>query len=119
MEFIDPDDNVQSTYIKLDDENLTKILSSIHLKTETEMFVISLNEHPVFYSPDEHLIISKMWLMARLFVKDRQEKNPNFQHYFKAIGNELTITCLNKFYFIAYDDVVFKIRYDKINECKF
>lgn len=117
--FDDPADITPSAHIELtDNKELEEVLEPILLKIDTVQFVISLDNRPLFYVPNEAVAHAKMWSIARLLIKKRQEKDPNFQHYIKTTANELAITCLAKYIFVAYDSVAYRLRYDKVSECK-
>jgi hypothetical protein len=117
--FEDPADDTPSDHIEITGDKATSmVLNPILLKVDTIQFVISLNDRPLFCVSNENSAHIKMWVVARLLIKERQVKDPNFQHYIKTTTNELIVTCIARVYFVAYDTVAFRIRYDKIGECK-
>lgn len=117
--FEDPADDTPSAHVENDDKNIEKALKPILLKVESEKYVISLNDRPLFFVPNEAIAHIKMWATARLLIKDRQDRDPNFQHFIKTTDNELIVTCLARvLYYVAYDSVAFRLRYDKVRECK-
>ena len=117
--FIDPADQTPSHFLIFpDNATWTKNLGKFPLKTESELYVISLNDKPLFYVSSEGGAHVKMWAIARTFIRDMEARDPNFQHYIKTTENELYVMCLAKYLFVAYDSTSLKIRYDKISEAK-
>ena len=118
-DFLVQDEDTPTVHIKLpDDRNLERVLNQVKLRGETEKFMISINDKPVFYVDHEELARQKLWALSKLLIT-KKTKDENFQYYIKTDGNELQVTCLNKFYMIAYDTVAYRIRYDKVLQCKF
>ena len=83
----------------------------------SDLFVISIDGIPKFYVKDEKTASEKMWYFTRI-LSFKHFSSGYRSNYVQISEKELHIIGSFRFFLLAYDQVIHRITYSKIVDCK-
>jgi hypothetical protein len=99
----------------VDDKNIDE-LPSLSFTDNSDLYVVSVNDSPVFYVKDENAASAKMWEVAHKLAGT--EFFAGYRTNFLKISHqELHLLGSYRFFLIAYDTILHRISYSRVQEC--
>jgi cobalamin biosynthesis protein CobT len=110
------DDNDETHDSQESDDELSSDSSPLSFTDNSDLYVVSINNSPRFYVKDEKTALKKMWEVAHklagteLFTGCRT-------NFLQISHQELHLLGSYRFFIIAYDTILHRISYSRVQEC--
>lgn len=110
-------DTVTETEKECDNVNeLSQLFDPLSFTKNSDLYVVSVNGIPQFYVRDAKTASEKMWDSARI-LSGKEFFTGYRTNYLQVSETELHLLGSYRFFLIAYDTVLHRISYSKVQEC--
>jgi hypothetical protein len=92
------------------------LLEPSHYTDNSQLYTVSIDNIPTFYTKDEQSAIEKIWEVSKE-LSSKHFLDGYITNIIKFKYNEIHIVGSYKFYLISYDSILNRISYSKITEC--
>lgn len=98
------------------DTQLSQLLEPMSFTENSGLYVVTIDGIPKFYVKDKATASEKMWEVIRLLSATRFFSGYR-TNFLKIKENEIHILGSYRFFLIAYDTIIHRVSYSKIEEC--
>ena len=92
------------------------LLNPLSFTDNSDLHVVSIDGTPQFYVKDENTASKKMWDVTRL-LSSRHIFDGYRTQFLKVSDNELHILGSYRFFLVAYDQILHRVSYTRVQEC--
>ena len=113
---IDSDSDSDSECNENTDTQLSQLLEPMSFTENSGLYVVTIDGIPKFYVKDKATASEKMWEVTRRLSATRFFSGYR-TNFLKIKENEIHILGSYRFFLIAYDTILHRVSYSKIEEC--
>ena len=109
-------DDIDSDCDENTDTQLSQLLEPMSFTENSGLYVVTIDGIPKFYVKDKATASEKMWEVTRRLSATRFFSGYR-TNFLKIKENEIHILGSYRFFLIAYDTILHRVSYSKIEEC--